>query len=749
MAYMQLDRPVQFLKGVGPRRAEALKKLRIGTAHDLLHHLPRRYDDASTILPIATLKVGMDVTARGHVRSKGVLPTRSGLRIFQVVLQDDSGYITCSWPGQPWLDRKIQEGDELLVTGPVKHFHGRQIHPREFTLIARAGRSDAEGTGEREREGGTRVRGGPGPGSGGDGRREAPGGGRGGRAGGFSAPGGSATEEGAVYVSYPSTDELPQWVVRDILTRNLDWMLAQIPEEEYLSPEERRALGLPELSEALRRLHRPRSAQEPEFGRRRLAFDEFFFLQLVQAIARHRETEVESGIVFTRTNEFIRPLHEALPFRLTGAQARVLREIFQDMTSPRRMNRFLQGDVGSGKTLVALFAMLLAAESGYQAVMMAPTELLAEQHALRVREFLAMADLDLEVVFVSGSLNAKARREALAALGEGGEGVIGIGTHALIQEGVDFRDLGLVIVDEQHRFGVRQRMALARAGAGGSDPDVLVMSATPIPRSLALALYGDLDLSLLDEIPPGRTPIETRLYFPGQRREVYARVKDELEKGHQGYIVYPLVAESEKLELRAAAQERDRLAQEVFSDYRLGLLHGQMSAEEKDAVMRSFRAGELDLLVATSIVEVGIDVPNATVMLIEHAERFGLSQLHQLRGRVGRGTAPSICLLVAEAGEASLERLRVFRDTRDGFRIARADLMIRGQGDLFGSQQHGRDPLLRFADLGLDEELLDAAREMARRIVAEDPDLSSPAHAKIRDLLAWRHGERLKMWKVG
>jgi len=732
MGRMQLDRPVQFLKGVGPKRADALKKLRIGTAHDLLFHLPRRYDDASTILPVASLKVGMDATARGKVRSKGVLGTRAGLRVFQIVLQDDSGYITCSWPGQPWLDRKIHEGDELLVTGPVKHFHGRQLHPREMTLISRA----------RDREGGE-----------GEGRAESQ----------LETP---AAPSGAVYVSYPTTDEVPQWVLRDILARNLDWMLEQIPEEEYLPERVREDLGLAGLNEAFTLLHRPGSAVEPERGRRRLAFDEFFFLQLVQAIARHRETEVEPGIAFERTNQLIRPLHEALPFELTGAQARVLREIYLDMTSPRRMNRFLQGDVGSGKTLVALFAMLLAAESGYQSAMMAPTEILAEQHAFKIRELIATAELGLEVAFVSGRLGARERREALAALGEGGSATFGIGTHALIQDGVTFRRLGLVIVDEQHRFGVRQRMALSGGAGEGSgrrnsqrsaaagepkaaSPEVLVMSATPIPRSLALALYGDLDLSILDEIPAGRTPIETRLHYPNERTAVYARVEEELAKGHQGYIVYPLVEESDKIELRAAAQEQERLARDVFPHRRLGLLHGQLSAEEKDAVMQSFRRGELDLLVATSIVEVGIDVPNATVMVIEHAERFGLSQLHQLRGRVGRGTAPSFCILIAEGGDATLERLRVFRDTLDGFKIARADLMIRGQGDLFGSQQHGKDPLLRFADLARDEDLLDGARELARRIIARDPELDSPEHERIRELLSWRHGDRLKMWKVG
>jgi ATP-dependent DNA helicase RecG len=700
MSYTQLDKPVQFLKGVGPKRSDALKKLSIGTARDLLYHVPRRYHDASAIQPVASLEVGSEATAVGTVRSKGIIPTRSGLRIFQLVLEDESGYITCSWPGQPWLERRIREGDRLLVSGPVKHFHGRQIHPREFTLLSR----------------GTEGEGGP---------------------------------PGTIFAAYPATEEVPQWVLRRIFEANLDRLLEQIPADEYLSESQREALGLPTLSEALRKLHRPASMGDPEEGRRRLAFDELFFLQLVQALARHRETEVEPGIAFARTNAFIRPLHESLGFSLTEAQARVLREIFEDMASSRRMNRFLQGDVGSGKTLVALFSMLLAAEAGYQSALMAPTELLAEQHAEKIRRTLAHAGVGIEVVLLTGRMPARERREALARLSQGRSPLVAVGTHALIQEGVRFRRLGLVVVDEQHRFGVRQRMALVEDADAVGRPDVLVMSATPIPRSLALTLYGDLDLSVLDELPPGRTPVKTMLKRPSKRAEAYTRIDEELEKGHQGYLVFPLVEETDKSDLRAAVQEYERLREDVFPHRRLGLLHGQLPPDEKDAVMRAFRDGELDLVVATSVVEVGIDVPNATVMAIEHAERFGLSQLHQLRGRVGRGSAPSVCILIAEGGEQARERLAVFRDTNDGFRIAQADLRIRGQGDLFGAQQHGRDPLLRFADLATDEKLLAGARKLARSIVERDPELEMPEHADLRSILETRHAERLKMWRVG
>jgi ATP-dependent DNA helicase RecG len=700
MDFSLLDKPVQFLKGVGPRRAEALGRLGLATARDVLHHVPRRYDDASTVTPIARLEVGMDVTIVGRVRTRGVIPTRAGLRIFQAVLEDDSGRITVAWPGQPWLDRKLREGDTLLATGPVRFFHGRQLQPREYTLLARA--DDGEGERDSGREAG-----------------------------------------GTIFVAYPASDEVPQWVLRGIFEKNLDALLALSSEEEYLPDPERERLGLRTLPDAFRSLHRPDSLSDAEEGRRRLAFDELFFLQLVQARARYEQTLARPGIRHRRTNELIRPLHDALPFALTGAQARVLREITADLTSAHRMNRLLQGDVGSGKTLVALFAMLVAVEGEWQAALMAPTELLAEQHARSLREL--VAPLGLEVALLTGGQRAAERRRTLEGLAAG-DVRLAVGTHALIQEGVAFERLGLVVVDEQHRFGVRQRMALVDRDP---PPDVLVMSATPIPRSLALTLYGDLDVSLLDEMPPGRAPVRTFLRYPGRRDEVYRFLDAQFAEGRQAYVVYPLVDESEKVDLLSATREYERLRSEVFPGRRLGLLHGQMSGDDKDTTMRAFLAGEIDLMVATSVIEVGIDVPNASVMVIEHAERFGLSQLHQLRGRVGRGAAESVCVLIAEPGEVAAERLRIFRDTVDGFEIARADLRIRGQGDLFGSQQHGRDPILRHADLTRDEHILVEAQRLARRIVEVDPPLEHPEHARVRAVLEARYAERLKMFTVG
>ncbi|HEX7091415.1 MAG TPA: ATP-dependent DNA helicase RecG [Longimicrobiales bacterium] len=687
-----LDAPVQYLKGVGPRRAEALARLGIRTARDLLYHVPRRYEDASTVAPIGSVDVGMDATIIGQVVSKGVIPTRSGLRIFQAVLRDGSGLIECAWPGQPFLDRSIRKGDVLLCTGPIRFFHRRQMQPREYVVLGQAGDEDAGA--------------------------------------------------GKVLPIYPATEGLSHRVIRGIVDANLDQLLEWVEAEEVFDEAQLRRAGALGLREALEVLHRPPSLEAVERGRRRLVYDELFFLQLLYARAHHRATRARKGIAFQRTNRLVGALYRRLPFPLTGAQTRALREIFEDMASPRRMNRLLQGDVGSGKTVVALFAMLLAAESGYQAALMAPTEILAEQHARTLRKLLG--DIPVRVALLTGGLGAAERRDALAAIASGDAALV-VGTHALIQEGVAFHKLGLAIVDEQHRFGVRQRMALAGLG---QRPDVLVMSATPIPRSLALALYGDLDLTVLDELPPGRKRVRTVVREPAARERVYAFIAEQVAAGRQAYIVYPLVEESEKVDLRSATEEYQRLAGEVFPDLRVGLIHGQLPGEEKDAVMRTFMAGELDVLVSTTVIEVGIDVPNATVMVIEHAERFGLSQLHQLRGRVGRGADESYCVLIAAGGEDATGRLRIFEASDDGFEIARADLRLRGMGDFFGARQHGL-PEFRFFQPDRDEDLLERARADARAVIAADPELSQPEHERLRAVLESRYREREKLYGVG
>jgi len=686
---LRLETPVTYLKGVGPARAEALRRLGIVTAGDLLYHIPHRYEDASTVSHISSLEPGMQGTVIGRVVSKGVLPTRKGLRIFQAVLRDDTGMIEVSWPGQPFLDRTIRKDDVLLVSGSVRFFHGRQLQPREYVNLG----DDENGT-----------------------------------------------AAGRVLAIYPATEGLSFKVIRGIVESHLDELLPLVT--EYLPRELLRVAAVPGIGDALRMVHRPASIGEAMEGRARLAFEELLFVQILQQRAKSLAREARSGIRFENKRDLTTKLRETLPFSLTGAQARVLREIFADMCSDHRMHRLLQGDVGSGKTIVALFAALLAMENGYQAAIMAPTELLAEQHARSMTKLLA--PLGIEPVLVTGSLKARTRREVASRLAEPGRALV-VGTHALVQEATAFARLGLAVVDEQHRFGVEQRKAL---GAKGESPDVLLMTATPIPRSLALTLYGDLDLSILDERPPGRQPITTALRPESARERVLQFVDREVEKGRQAYIVYPVIEESEKTDLKAATTMYEILSAGPFAERRVALLHGRMAADEKDAIMRSFRDGKLDILVATTVIEVGIDVANATVMLVEHPERFGLSQLHQLRGRVGRGADASFCILLGDVSPETKQRLDVFVGSDDGFEIARADLQQRGMGDLFGERQSGV-PAFRVADPLRDELLNEQAREAADILLASDPELERPEHAPLRKVLGERYSRSLELFRVG
>ena len=687
-----LDRPVQYLKGVGPRRAEALEKLGIRSVRDLLRHAPHRYLDATSVTPIARLAPGMDATSIGEVVSKGVIPTRRRLRVFQAVIKDSSGLVECAWPGQPFLDRTIRKGDTLLVSGPVRFFHGRQIQPREFTILARSG--DV------------------------------------------------AEVEGTVFPVYPATAGLTHRQIRQIIQQNLDALLCDVEsEEEVVPPAVRQRLNLVSSREALEWLHRPPTLARAEEARRALAFEELFVLQVLYARARYENREHRPGIAFERVNTLVRPFSDSLPFDLTAAQRNVLAEISNDMVQPRPMNRLLQGDVGSGKTVVALFAMLRAIENGYQAALMAPTELLAEQHGATATRMLESLSVQIETL--RGGLSSAARRDGLERIRSGAAQLV-IGTHALIQQDVEFQRLGLAIIDEQHRFGVRQRMQLRRAGAA---PDVLVMSATPIPRSLALTFYGDLDISVLDELPPGRQPIKTVLRGDSARQRVFEFVREQVEAGRQAYVVYPVIEESESLDVRSAMEGYEHLSKEVLSDLRVGLIHGRMAGAEKDDIMRGFVAGDVDVLVSTTVIEVGIDVANATVMVIEGAERFGLSQLHQLRGRVGRGADQSYCI-VLHAGRTPPERLAIFASTNDGFQIARADLRLRGIGDFFGARQHGL-PDFSFVDLERDEALLHAARDAAAEIIAADPRLERREQRAIGHALRTEYQERLRLYDVG
>src|SRR6266540_2567193 len=526
---LTLASPVKFLKGVGPKRAEALMRLGIRTAGDLLYHTPHRYLDATTVTPLARAAVGQDVTCVGRVVSTGVLPTRRGLRVFRAVLKDESG------------------GDPGLVL-PV----------------------------------------------------------------------------------YPATEGLTHRQIRALVQQHLDLLLPLVTDPH--PPAFRASHDLIELRRGLELMHRPKRVEEAELGRRRLAFDELFDQQLVQARARHLAKRARAGIRFELKRELTTRLSENLPFALTADQRHAIREICGDMTAPLRMHRLLMGDVGTGKTVVALFAMLLAAENEYQAAIMAPTELLAEQHGATLTRLLEPLAIRPEMLL--GRMTVAEKAAARQRIASGAPRIV-VGTHALIQESVTFRRLGLAVIDEQHRFGVEQRAALVEKGDA---PDVLLLTATPIPRSLALTLYGDLDVTQIRERPPGRGTVKTALRTDAARAKIYEFIRSECAAGRQAYVIYPVIDESERADLKAATTMAEKL-KKTFAEFRVGLVHGKMKAEERDATMRAFRDNQVQILVATTVIEVGIDVANATVMLIEHAERFGLAQLHQLRGRVGRGAA--------------------------------------------------------------------------------------------------------------
>ena len=683
-----LETPITYLKGVGPARASAFERLGVKSAGDLLFHVPARYEDASTIARISSLEPGMDGTVLGTVISKGVHPTRKGLRIFQAVLRDESGMIELAWPGQPFLDRTINKGDVLLATGTVRFYHGRQLSPREWVNLGET----PEGFG------------------------------------------------GRVLPVYPATEGLSYKLIRGLIEQQLDPLvpLVRDPLPEAL----RLGAGVAPLGEALRLVHRPVTMAEAMRGRDRLAFDELFAVQLLQRRARTLARTPRDGIAFRKPGALVKALKAALPYTLTKAQVRAIREIVADMAAPERMHRLLQGDVGAGKTVVAVFAALVAIESGYQVALMAPTELLAEQHHRTVSALLA--PLGITPLLVTGGLGAAARRAVATRLASP-EPVFAIGTHALVQEGTQFSRLGLAIVDEQHRFGVSQR---AELGAKGAAPDTLLMSATPIPRSLALTLHGDLDVSVLDERPAGRSPVTTALRPESARAKVLDFVVRQLDQGRQAYIVYPVIKQSEKSDLKAATVMHAALAAGPLAHHRTALLHGQLSAAVRDATMRSFRDGEIDVLVTTTVIEVGIDVANATVMVIEHPERFGLSQLHQLRGRVGRGSEQSYCVLLGDVGEGAAERLALFTATEDGFRIAEADLTLRGMGDLFGERQHGV-ATYRVADPLRDVELVAKARAAADATLARDPTLSRPEHGVLRAMLGARYETAVALFRTG
>jgi ATP-dependent DNA helicase RecG len=671
-----LGQPVTVISGVGRVISQRLAGLGLHTIADLLYHFPHRYDDYTLLRPINRVSFGEQVTVIGTIWETRLRRSRN-LKLVESVVTDGTGEIRATWFNQPWLVEKLQAGQQIVLSGTVDQYLGRPVfqNPAWEPLEMEPLRT----------------------------RRIVP--------------------------VYPLTEGLSAKRMREIMKRAVSAFAPHVPDP--LPTPLRKRLGYYRLSKALKQIHFPKRQENIHRARQRIAFDELFLLQLGM-LGLRRDWRSAPGVPIALDTKALERFFEGLPFLLTRAQQRVIAEIASDMREGVPMNRLLQGDVGSGKTVVAAAAMVLAVEAGFQAAMMAPTEILAEQHYHGIKRMLS--GLDVNVTLLTGSTPAAERSQIYEQIGDGSAQIV-LGTHALIQDYVRFRHLALAIIDEQHRFGVDQRKALRDKGTSVQDedgvdqpnPHLLVMSATPIPRSLALSLYGDLDLSILDELPPGRQDIKTHWLRPSERERAYSFVRGQCEQGRQAFIICPLVEESEKIVAKSAVEEHARLQKQIFPDLRLGLLHGRLKADEKEEAMRAFSAGETDILVATSVIEVGIDIPNSTVMLIEGANRFGLAQLHQFRGRVGRGEHQSYCLLLADAiSDDAEQRLEALEQTNDGFILAEKDLEIRGPGEFLGRQQSGL-PELHLASL-TDMALLELAREEAQAVFREDPLLEAPEH---------------------
>jgi len=666
-----LDAPLTAIQGIGPKSAQTLEKLGLRTLEDLLWHLPRRYDDYSQLKTVNRLWYGEEVTIIGAVDELHLRPTRGGQKLVEAVISDGTGALRVTWFNQPWIADRLRPGRAIVLSGRIDQYLGRlTMNNPEWEPLER-----------------------------------------------------QQLHTNRIVPVYPLTAGVTSKWLRRVISSVVARLAPRLPDpmpEAIL-----RSAELMPLGTALQQTHFPDSQERLSQAQHRLAFDEMFLLQL--GVLRQKRDW--SGIASPRMpidDAWIERFRSRLPYQLTAAQTAALADLRADLASDRPMNRLLQGDVGSGKTVLAALAAGIVATNGFQAAIMAPTSILAEQHLATLRDLLPRG-LDIgesELRLLLGSTPESEKKEIREGLSSGAVRVV-VGTHALLEDPVDFARLGLAVIDEQHRFGVEQRAALRAKGAA---PNLLVMTATPIPRSLALTVYGDLDLTLLEEMPPGRKPIETRVLTPRERSRAYQFVLSQIESGRQAFIIYPLVEESEKIEAKAAVEEHRRLQEEVFPKQRLGLLHGRMRPDEKEQTMLAFRRVETEILVSTSVVEVGVDVPNATVMLIEGANRFGLAQLHQFRGRVGRGEHPSYCLLMAESDDAAdNERLRAMETTNDGFRLAEMDLEQRGPGDFLGTRQSG------FAELRMarltDVRLIEKARREALQLFEVDADLTQPEHA--------------------
>ena len=709
---LELSTPVQYVKGIGPRIGEVLAAKGIHTVGDLLHYLPFRYEDRLNPRGISELRAGEMATVVGEVRNSGLFRTR-GAPIFQLTVGQGRARLRCLWFNATYLQDKFQPGQMIALYGKVEEdsrSRELQIVQPQFEVLGDPADSGENGAEKKAAE---------------------------------------SLEIGRIVPIYEAIGRLtPRWFRKAIRTA-LDNLTPDLPDP--IPAAVRAHLGLISPRAALWNVHWPEPGESFEAlqssrtpAHIRMIFDELFFVELGLELKR-REQKAQTGIAFRLDDRARAAIKKILPFHPTAAQKRVLKEIAADMEKPYPMRRLLQGDVGSGKTIVGFEAAIIAIENGCQVALMAPTEILAQQHYFSARRILESAGY--RIVLLTGSLDADRKREVRRHISQGNAQLV-IGTHALLEEKVEFAKLGLVIVDEQHRFGVLQRMKLMRKSGEGdesrsAEPDVLVMTATPIPRTLALTLYGDLDLSVLDELPPGRTPIVTRCGADDESPKVWEFVRKQVAAGHQSYVVYPVIAENEETELKAAVKMYGELSGKVFPDLKVGLLHGRLDAELKDQVMRMFQRGDLQILVATTVIEVGVDVPNATVMVIEHAERFGLAQLHQLRGRIGRGAAKSYCILMTggKVTEEGQRRLDAMVKTNDGFKIAELDLELRGPGEFFGTRQAGI-PSFRVANIIRDAELLEAAKHEAAAVIAgpnEEISAAEISRALVHMRARWQH----------
>jgi len=695
--------PIQYVKGVGPKLAKLFEKKGILTVEDALYFLPRCYEDRSHLKKISELKAGRKETGFGEILLSGVaFYQNKKKRVFEAVVGDGSGTITLKWfrGNERYLRDRFKKGRKLIFSGEVRWFNSqREIHHPDVEVVEEDIEKDYLNF-----------------------KRIVP--------------------------IYSETEGLYQRTLRRLMKTILDGYADELSSPIPLKIVERQ--DLIHFSEAFRRVHFPPEGESIDIlnlqrsdGHRRIIFDEFFFLEL-GLVLKKRGVALETGIPFKTDGILVQKLLNLLSFKLTHAQQRALSEIKEDLEKPHPMNRLIQGDVGSGKTIVALLTCLHVIECGYQAAIMAPTEVLAEQHFLNLHRWLE--PLGVKVALLTSSIKGSEREDLYQRIRNGYVQLV-IGTHAVIQEAVEFHRLGLAIIDEQHKFGVVQRGLLKKKGG---NPDVLVMTATPIPRTLAMTIYGDLDVSIIDEMPPGRMPVETKVFPESARAKVYRMVEEEVKKGRQAFIVYPLVEESEKLDLKDATRMAEHLQKDVFPEFRIGLLHGRMKSDEKEAIMMEFKEGKIQILVATTVIEVGIDIPNASVMVVEHAERFGLSQLHQLRGRIGRGRFPSKCILLAQyrSSEEAKVRLRAMEKTTDGFKIAEEDLELRGPGEFFGIRQSGL-PDFRVAHIIRDTPILIEARKEAFRLVQEDPELVQPSHAGLKQILVKRWKGRMELATIG